>query len=743
MPPRRGKKKEKVIWDDNDCKADICLRPPGTSRWVCCDCCTGWFHVPCLFLSDELLASLDTEKEFYCPACVVVKSQEFDRVRERLTVAVEDLATRQSEFGGVTIARDMFIEKKNANAYNYSQDFPPTLRDLVARVRGKHKTLGDFKWDYKQLVSRLGPQLRKEHEDRLQIIEWELDELAEQILKPEPPQESETELEFDLEKVKQESDQDQETSESSRICCHCQSKLTIVAYICLRKHLVCMACRKKNPGCICPECQDTYGDRKRLSLWDGEEVDTVRKRGKKSSPKSALISLGLAKRRVQVEDVSAIRRSLDDTPSPQILNVWSCTEENTHTILQSQVCNVIEEPTMGEISLEGPAIKEEPVFLPTDVQHQFQTQPESQPEVGGHQLNMASVLTEPMSNQLLELIDSHLFGEAGGSTEEQQPTNYNDTPPTVDLGINFCLGLTESVTQVANNHEVEGVINTGMVSREALLMERRENLSTLLLMPRSEQVDQEIARVSRDIKALRQEVQQEEEQHEVLDPWAALQRVQQHGQTRSRDQGEQVNTIWSQYKGRSLSQGPPPLTYHGTSHSTPSNVQSPSVVPKPIIPSRPPVIQHVPYSIFPPADPQDSVFSPNAPCPLRGCRLEMISLGSRELKYSGELSFTLMKEYTGSALQWRTFLQLGIGAEAATNPLYQFQVGRAGHVFYIRALTHRQDRCGHRWQMELRSEVSTPISLGGEFSMSGPPCVLPMDIRPGDVREYNIKVVMA
>ena len=27
----------------------------------------------------------------------------------------------------------MFEEKKNANAYNYSQEFPPTLRDLVSR----------------------------------------------------------------------------------------------------------------------------------------------------------------------------------------------------------------------------------------------------------------------------------------------------------------------------------------------------------------------------------------------------------------------------------------------------------------------------------------------------------------------------------------------------------------------------------------------------------------------------------
>ena len=33
----------------------------------------------------------------------------------------------------LTVLREMFEEKKNANAYNYSQEFPPTLRDLVSR----------------------------------------------------------------------------------------------------------------------------------------------------------------------------------------------------------------------------------------------------------------------------------------------------------------------------------------------------------------------------------------------------------------------------------------------------------------------------------------------------------------------------------------------------------------------------------------------------------------------------------
>ena len=49
-------------------------------------------------------------------------------VRERLARKVEELADTQEEFGGLTISREMFKEKKNAGQYNYTTDFPPTLR---------------------------------------------------------------------------------------------------------------------------------------------------------------------------------------------------------------------------------------------------------------------------------------------------------------------------------------------------------------------------------------------------------------------------------------------------------------------------------------------------------------------------------------------------------------------------------------------------------------------------------------
>ena len=36
-PSKKGRgKKKSVVWNDNDCRADVCLRPPGTSRYLWC-----------------------------------------------------------------------------------------------------------------------------------------------------------------------------------------------------------------------------------------------------------------------------------------------------------------------------------------------------------------------------------------------------------------------------------------------------------------------------------------------------------------------------------------------------------------------------------------------------------------------------------------------------------------------------------------------------------------------------------
>ena len=46
--------------------------------------------------------------------------------------------------------------------------------------------LGDFKYDYQQMVARLGPLLKPEHEGRLTYIECQLDEIAEQVFDGKP-----------------------------------------------------------------------------------------------------------------------------------------------------------------------------------------------------------------------------------------------------------------------------------------------------------------------------------------------------------------------------------------------------------------------------------------------------------------------------------------------------------------------------------------------------------------------------
>ena len=91
------------------------------------------------------------------------KQQIFD-IKQKLKVMVDELAVRQIEFGGVTIDRDYFLDKKNANPYNYSTDFPPTLKDLSSRILTRHKTLADFKFDYKLMCKKLTENLKEDFE---------------------------------------------------------------------------------------------------------------------------------------------------------------------------------------------------------------------------------------------------------------------------------------------------------------------------------------------------------------------------------------------------------------------------------------------------------------------------------------------------------------------------------------------------------------------------------------------------
>ena len=494
---------------------------------------------------------------------------------------------------------------------------------------------------------------------------------------------------------------------------------------------------------------------------------------RRASPKSALIKLGLAKRRVMVEDVGSVEQEEEEQmASPQILNVWSCTESS-----------MVLQPGLGEIALEGPVVKQEPreeeerqqqyheeqeeLDHEEQEEHDHEEQEEQDHEEQEEQeeqetedeedeedeevpqINLTAMLSESMmSNQLLELIDSTLYCGTANSVqeeeeqEEQQPTNYNDPPSPSDTDL-----VAQSVLQ-----ELQEPV---MVSRrELLLMQKREKLSSLLLLPRSQEVQEQVERVSLEIHRLRQEVERVEQEskrleqerqeqdnskgsshvegevasnrsmvrrwsHEVglkrsgqveegrrpsqeqevsdrlpsqetetLDPWQALQRVQgtEEQELGMRREG-QGTTSWAQYKERAAArpQLPAPTT------------------------------------------------APTSSPALRGCLVEALAFGlSREQEVRGTLTFSLMRDYSGSCLQWRSFLCLGASLH--------LQLGRAGQVFYLRGLlaattTSEEDSLAWRLQLLPTSEAKG-VSLGGTFSCQPTPYVLPLDIRQGDLRNF-------
>ena len=628
---------------------------------------------------------------------------------------VEGLATVQSEFGGVTISRDMFEEKKNATSYNYSKEFPATLRDLVARVRSAHQTasmfhsnqynddfspqIGDFKYDYQQMVARLGPLLKTEHESRLTFIQLQLDEIAEDVLKPETSDqedadeekdieeeeegEEEPQLEFDLEWVKKE--QAQQGRSASLTCHHCSAPVTQSAcYSCVRRHLICVSCRSLHPGCVCPVCAEA-GDRRRL--FQG----TRGKRRRKEDSKEALINLGLSKRKVPVEDVG----------SPQIMRVWSCTEENTLAV----------QPPLGEITLEGPVVKQEPVERQLQQEELYHNSDQREETEGN--INVSTVLPKSMmSQQLLDLIDSTLNGGVEmaeeGNSEDQQPTNYNDTEALAEQ-------------QVAK-------IQTPLLvsSKERALMSAREELSSMMMLPSNPALEREMAQMRQRIDVLRKEVLVEEEEltsqhqqvldpwtdqplvqqeqhleedramghHEVLDPWAALQSLQTAERRTSLEEArrkslegmrraslectssgdasirraslesEELQESWRDFKERAQNARPSTSNENLT-------------------------LSH-PIQSLPPAPPLKR--APHHPA-LRGCRFEPLE-SFRDQRFDGTITFSMLKDYSGHKLEWRSFLQLG--------QRFTLQLGRAGHVFYLRGLGEEK---GHQWHLHISQTV--------------------------------------
>ena len=364
------------------------------------------YHVECIKLK---LEDIKDDDEFFCPTCVPEREYQFSKIKSKLVSKVEELATRQNEFGGVTIDRDMFKEKKNANPYNYSQDFPPTLKDLSIRVNTRHKTVSDFKKDYKEMCKQLTANLKDDYEDQITAVEWELDDIIEEVFKededkpvPVPEVDEETidnvgDYDEDGPIIETEPDtsgpREDEEMNHGGLCDNCRTRFSCpVIYSCARGHRVCLPCRNLISGCICPCCYKQTGDRKRLSQ-DSTSAMLFRLANATNFQASKM-----RVKKPRAKKTKAVK-TVDTTLSPMIMNVWSCAGEEAAIVMDADVA-VKADPE--DVTGTGAASK----------------------------VAMSRVLpAAALSSSMLTLIDPDIVaGAAPGpaSPDQQQPVNYNE-----------------------------------------------------------------------------------------------------------------------------------------------------------------------------------------------------------------------------------------------------------------------------------------------------------------------------
>ena len=110
-----------------------------------------------------------------------------------------------------------------------------------------------------------------------------------------------------------------------------------------------------------------------------------------------------------------------------------------------------------------------------------------------------------------------------------------------------------------------------------------------------------------------------------------------------------------------------------------------------------------PLQALPPAPPLKR--APHHPA-LRGCRFEPLE-PFRDQRFDGRLTFSMLKDYTGNSLEWRSFLQLG---QSRTPGMGKFtlQLGRAGQVFYLRGMG---ESGGHSWHLHILQTPQVQLNL--------------------------------
>jgi len=258
----------------------------------------------------------------------------------------------------------------------------------------------------------LTEQLKEDFESRIQMVEWELDDIVEEVLKSndEPVPDFE---DLDPNDVSGENEQQSVSASESSVddgemnygglCENCDTRFSSpIIYKCIRGHKVCYPCRNLLSGCICPVCYKTYGDKRKLTQ-DTASAMLYRLANASNFDPASLVPPKRRPRRPK-KTPSLITHAAEDTSTtltPMIMNVWSCAEEESSTLgmeAPQTVKTEPEDPDPAQVSLT-------------------KVIPES--DLGSNMLTLMN--TDVLASSSTDLLTSRPL-----SSPDQQPVNYND-----------------------------------------------------------------------------------------------------------------------------------------------------------------------------------------------------------------------------------------------------------------------------------------------------------------------------
>lgn len=108
----------------------------------------------------------------------------------------------------------------------------------------------------------------------------------------------------------------------------------------------------------------------------------------------------------------------------------------------------------------------------------------------------------------------------------------------------------------------------------------------------------------------------------------------------------------------------------------------------------------------------------------------------------GRLPLDLLATYSGPGMEWRRFLT--ICSPATAGELYLFDVGRAGHLYYLRAYTEDGAAVGAHWRLQIctQNAAAAAVLLEGDINAvgGGPPRLLPSALRKVHDQTFRITI---